>query len=395
MAQKYRGKNEGSISKRRNGRWRAQISINGRRLSKDHPTKADALAWLRETQNKLDQGMNFSGAQSSLSEFLEGWLVTIESSLRPRTVDQYRTTCRLHITPSLGKIRLIELRPEHIQRLYQTKIKAGVGLRTVEMIHVTLHRALDHALKLGLIGRNPTDATTPARPEVKEMKFYDESLVNQFLNAAEGDRNETIYHLAIATGMRQSELLGLLWSDLDWRRRSITVQRQLKRGGKKGDYFSTPKTRAGRRSILLGNRTFEKLREHYNRQLVERRKMGDRWQENNLIFPSSVGTPLDQYNLYHNFKGLLQRAGLPDIRFHDLRHTAASLMLNHGIPVIIVSRRLGHSKVSITLDTYGHLIQEMQNEAAELIDELMNPIKVELIAPQLHHPAEMSEIPVF
>lgn len=395
MAQKYRGKNEGSISKRPNGSWRAQVYLKGDRLSKDLPTKADALAWLRETRNKLDQGMNFGGAQSSLSDFLDGWFVMIETSLRPRTVEQYKSIGRLHINPALGRIRLIDLNPEHIQRLYQSKIKAGVGHRTVEMIHVTLHRALDHAVKLGLIGRNPTDATTPVRPEAKETMIYDESQVNQFLITVEGDRLEPIYHLAIATGMRQSELLGLLWSDLDWQRRTITVQRQLKRGGKKGDYFTPPKTRSGRRSILLGSKTIEKLREHYNQQLFERRKMGDRWQENNLIFPSSVGTPLDQYNLYHHFKSTIQRAGLPDIRFHDLRHTAASLMLNHGIPVIIVSRRLGHSKVSITLDIYGHLIQEMQNEAAELIDELMNPIKVELIAPQLHHPAEMSEIPAY
>jgi integrase len=139
MAKKIRGRNEGSLFQRPNGRWRAQVFIQGRRLSKDLKTKAEGLNWLRMTRTGLDQGLNFDGANSSLLEFLESWLVTIASSIRPMTLKQYRKICRNHIVPLLGKIRLVDLRPEHIQRLYQAKIQAGVGLRTVELIHVTIH----------------------------------------------------------------------------------------------------------------------------------------------------------------------------------------------------------------------------------------------------------------
>jgi integrase len=210
------------------------------------------------------------------------------------------------------------------------------------------------------------------------MQFLDETQASQFLLAVRGDRNETLYYLAIATGMRQSELLGLKWSDVDWEKRTMIVQRQAKRYNRDAGYFSPLKTRLGRRIIVLGEKTTNKLHEHLIQQATEIHQAGDKWNNLDLIFPSTSGTPQDQFNLYHSFKALLKQAGLPAVRFHDLRHTAASLMLNHGVPVLVVSRRLGHSKVSITLDIYGHLIPEMQNEAAEMIDEIINPVEIKL-----------------
>jgi integrase len=164
------------------------------------------------------------------------------------------------------------------------------------------------------------------------------------------------------------------------------VQCQLKRGDHENGYYTSPKTKAGKRSINLGVVTITHLRTSYERQRLERLSAGERWKENDLIFPSTIGTPMDQQNLSKTFKLFLQTTGLPKIRFHDLRYTAASLMLNHGISPIIVSRRLGHSKVSITLDTYGHLMPEMQNEAADLMDELVTPVMIDLhqTAPELH-----------
>jgi integrase len=280
--------------------------------------------------------------------------------------------------PSLGRIKLKDLRGDTIQRFYEQRLGMGTGKRTVEILHTTLHRSLQQAVKLGTIGRNPTDATTPPRPEEKEMRFLDEDQVSKFLLAARGDRNEALYYLAIATGLRQSELLGLQWTDLDWEKGTLAVQRQAKRTGRREGYFSPLKTRAGRRTIKLGKRMLEMLKQHQHWQNKEILETGASWTDLNLIFPSSVGTPLGQRNLYAWFKQLLKKAGLPDIRFHDLRHTAASLMLNHGVPVIVVSHRLGHTKVSITLDIYGHLLPEMQNEAAEMIDEIISPVEVPL-----------------
>jgi integrase len=165
---------------------------------------------------------------------------------------------------------------------------------------------------------------------------------------------------------------------LDWK--SLIVERQLRRNPQDGELFSTPKTKFGRRVIALGPKTMEVLRQHYERQQLDRKAAGENWEEHELIFPSSVGTPYNYRNLIRDFKKVLHNAGLPEIRFHDLRHTAASLMLNNGVPVIIVSRRLGHARPSITLDIYGHLIPSMQQQAAELMDELVTPITVELQA---------------
>jgi len=286
--------------------------------------------------------------------------------------------CRRHIIPTLGHFNLVEVKPKLIQKLFADKLQSGVGARTVEMIHAILHRALSQAVKLEILGRNPVDATTPPKVETKEMKFYDESQVSQFLLAARGNKNEALYHLALATGLRQSELLGLKWSDLDWQKKTLNVQRQLKRNFKQGDYFAQPKTNNGRRTVVLGVTTVEKLREHWNLQNELRIFAGSRWQENDLIFPTPIGTPKNQSNLFREFKQFLRDTGLPEIRFHDLRHTAASLLLNHGVAPIIVSRRLGHYKVSMTLDIYGHLMPEMQDDAAKLIDDLITPVEIQL-----------------
>jgi len=381
MAKKRRGNLEGSIQQRPNGRWRAQMSLDGKRLSFSAKTRQECQEWIKRTQQQMDAGLTFTGAQQTLLELLEGWLLTIKPSIRPTTWYQYDMNIHRHIEPILGRIRLKDLRPDQIQQFYEYKLKVGTGKRTVEVLHSTLHSALEHAVKMGLIGRNPTDATTPPRPEEKEMKFLDEGQVIRLLLAARGGRNEVLYHLAIATGLRESELLGLQWNDLDWQKRTLTVQRQAKRTGRKEGYFSPLKTRAGRRTIVLGLKTIEKLREHLNQQESERLLVGDNWKDLDLIFPSSIGTPQGQHNLYNSFKELLKQAGLPEFTFHALRHSAASLMLNHGVPVIVISRRLGHSKASITLDIYGHLMPEMQNEAAEMIDDLITPVEVEF--PQL------------
>jgi integrase len=237
-----------------------------------------------------------------------------------------------------------------------------------------------------MIGRNPTDAVTPPRYQPDEMKFYDDTLVGQMLLAARGDRHEALYYLAVVTGLRQSELLALRWTDLDWVQKTLKIQRQLKRNDHDHGYFTAPKTKSGKRSIDLGAETINKLRSHYQRQRLERLAAGNGWEENDLIFPTTIGTPLEHSNLLKTFKRFIQEAGLPEITFHALRHTAASLMLNHGIPAIVVARRLGHSKVSITQDTYGHLMPEIQSGAADLKDELVTPVEIQLhqSAPQLH-----------
>jgi integrase len=210
------------------------------------------------------------------------------------------------------------------------------------------------------------------------MQVLDESEVSQFLVAAQENPHQALYQLAITTGMRQGELFGLKWSDLQWNSGGLHVQRQIQRINGKGWSFAEPKTRAGRRTIKLGEGTLHVLREHKERQVVQKAMAGDCWQEHDLIFPTKAGTPGYGSNLRKDFLRVLDKAGLPKIRFHDLRHTAASILLNRGVPLLIVSKMLGHSKPSITLDVYGHLIHEMQDEASEVMDKLVTPIQVAL-----------------
>jgi integrase len=376
MARK-RGNNEGTILKLPSGRWRAQITLNGHRLSHTFPTNRECQEWIRKNRNQIDDGMTFESTKITLGDFLKEWLNNTKAARQRSTWIKNEQICRSYIIPNLGQMKIRELRPEHIQNLYGSLLDQEVGTYTVIKVHTVLHSALQQATRTGMISRNPASYAQPPKEPATEMAVFNESQVSQLLVAANGHRWEGLYHLAIVTGMRQMELLGLKWTDLDWMHQTLIVERQLLRPDKNGVKFSSPKTRYGKRAIALGGKTTEVLRAHNKRQQADRLAAGEKWVESGLIFTNSFGGPINPRNLLRNFKQLLRAAGLPDIRFHDLRHTAASLMLNVGIPVIVVSRRLGHARASITLDVYGHLIPTMQTEAAEKIDELVTPVAVE------------------
>jgi len=234
------------------------------------------------------------------------------------------------------------------------------------------------AVELGYLSRNPADGTTRPRLEQKEMLVLNEDQAYQFLIAAQQSRLYALYHLAIKTGMRQGEILGLRWDDLNWRTGILQIKRQLQRVDHVGHIFTEPKTRSGRRTIRLGSGTMTALRDHQLAQQQQRYIMGTRWQENNLIFPSTLGTPMDLRNLLKDFKKVIRSTGLPDIRFHDLRHTAATIMLLHGVPVFTVSKVLGHSKPSVTLDIYGHLIPGALEVAAQVMEDALTPVAIQV-----------------
>lgn len=373
---KRRGNQEGTVYQRSSGVWLAQVTLQGRRLSKSFSTQKDCRLWIKKMRDQIDSGLSFSGARMTFGGYLQSWLENAKGSIRPKTFEQYEGIVRNHLTPALGAIRLNELQPSHIQRFYGQMIEHGQSPRTLQLIHSVIHRALVIAQRQGLIGRNPAQVVEPPRYSKGEMQVFTDTQARQLLITARGLRNEVLYHLAVTTGMRQSELLGLKWKDIDWAACVIHVRRQTQRIRGKGISFSEPKTRSGNRLIQFGSETLRKLSAQRKRQDIERQVKG--WQENDLINPSVIGTPLDQRNLLREFKDLLKAAGLPEIRFHDLRHTAATLMLLNGIPLLVVSRRLGHAKPSITLDIYGHALPGMQNEAAALMDELVTPIATQL-----------------
>ena len=384
MAKRIRGKNEGSIFQRENGRWRAQVTLDGRRVSHSAKTRCECHEWLKKTLGQIDDGMTFASTKMSFGEFIIRWLESKKSNLKKNTWSQYNHLLKEYVLPSFGNVKIRDLRPDQIQSLYDDLLAQGVGTWTVLKIHNVIQSAFSHATKTSLIPHNPASLTILPREPTYEMKILDESQVSKMLVTAFGHRLEALYNLAVTTGMRQSEILGLKWTDLDWVNQTLKIERQLVRPNGTQIQYAPPKTKFGKRTLSLGDQSIEVLRRHYDLQHEERMAQGERWVEHGLIFTTSIGTPIHARNLIRYFKKILNEAGLTEIRFHDLRHTAASIMLNHGIPVIVVSRRLGHARPSITLDVYGHLIPNMDEIAAQRIDELVIPIEIHQTAPDLH-----------
>jgi integrase len=278
----------------------------------------------------------------------------------------------------MGMLRMQEIQPAHINQLYLAKREEGRGARTIQLVHATLYNIFKQAMKEGIVGRNPVEAVSRPKVEKAEMQILTEEQARQMVIASRGIRYGTLFYLALITGMREGELLGLKWSDLDWDRGILTIQRQLARISGQGRVFTQPKTKAGRRQIKLGQATLERLADHKEEQYLIKKIQDDRWVENDLIFPNTLGKPMACENMYVEFKKFLKANGMPDIRFHDLRHTSISFLLDMGMPINTVQQRAGHSKASVTTDTYGHSMAHSQDEAAELIDELINPVAVKL-----------------
>ena len=241
-------------------------------------------------------------------------------------------------------------------------------------IHVTLHKALKQAVQDGLIPRNVTEAVKPPQIQKEEMRPLTSEQAKTLLEfvRSEADRLEALYVMAVTTGLRQGELLGLKWDDVDLGAGSLQVRRTLVTA-KGGQVLSSPKTKGSRRTVKLSQTALIALRSHLNRQLGEIDRAGSLWRESGLIFASETGEPLDRrYISTHRLKPLLKHAGLPQIRFHDLRHTCATLLLLKNVNPKVVSEMLGHASIAITLDTYSHVLPNMQNEAAKAMEEALS-----------------------
>jgi integrase len=296
----------------------------------------------------------------------------VRDTVRPTTFERYEQIIRCHIVPVLGRIKLKGLGPAHVRGLYREKLDAGLSPGTVRYIHVTLHKGLKQAVMDALIPRNATEAVKPPQVRRAEMRPLSPEQVKTLLEVACGDRLEALYVLAVTTGLRQGELLGLKWEDVDLEAGKLRVQRTLAiaKGGPK---LMAPKTKSSRRTVRLTQSATNALRSHLKRQLGKIDRAGSLWRENGLIFASETGDPLDRrYVTTHRFKPLLKRAGLPQIRFHDLRHTCATLLLGRNVNPKIVSEMLGHASIAITLDTYSHVLPNMQSEAAKAMEDALS-----------------------
>lgn len=373
-----RSNHEGCIYRRKDGLWCAQVSLAGKRLTKYGKTQKECRTWIKETLGKIENGLTYAGTQVTLEQFIELWLEGKQLSRRPHTVLQYRQIVRQHILPQLGKMRVQDIQPAHVKQLYFRKRGEGRGARTVQMIHMVLSCVLKQAVREGLLVRNPVDAVDRPRVEQAEHSILSEEQSRQLVSASMTARNGTLYYMALITGMREGELLGLKWSDLDWEKGILFIQRQSQRAPGQGLVLVPPKTKAGRRQIKLAPATLDRLTMHRDQLTIKKAAAGDRREENDLIFPNSLGKLMSCENLHREYKRFLKENGLPNIRFHDLRHTSLTLLLEMGTPINTVQQRAGHSKASITTDIYGHSMTRSQDEAAQKIEELINPAPIEL-----------------
>ena len=375
---KKRGNGEGSISRRKNGGWMAQYAVytaEGRnRKTLYGKTRAEVGAKLAKALSDREGGLTFDANNMNLDDYLRLWLTdSVRDSVRPATYEGYARQVRNHLIPTLGPIKLRALTPTHLRGLYRDKLDSGLSPRTVQYIHVTIHKALKQALNDGLVPRNVAEAVKPPQVRREEIEPLTPEQTKKLVEFVSEDRLAALYVLAVTAGLRQGELLGLKWEDVDLDHGILRVKRTLS-GIKDGKpIFGTPKTAKGRRSVQLTAKAVEALEKHRKRQIEERKQLVELWRDCDLVFPTRVGTPISRHNLVtRSFKPLLVRAGLPDIRFHDLRHTCATLMLFVGTNPKVVQEMLGHANVSITLDTYSHLLPNMQGEAVGRLDNLLS-----------------------
>jgi integrase len=370
-----RGNGEGSIGRRKDGlymaRYTVQTATGTKRKTLYGKTRSEVSAKLSKALTDREGGLTYDAGKQTVEEYLARWLSnSVRDTVRQRTYERYESIVRVHLAPAIGKVKLKALTPDHVRGLYRKKLDGGLAPRTVLHIHRTLSKALKQATDDGLIPRNAAAPVKPPRPSREEIRPLNREQVRALFEAAREDRLEALYVVAVTAGLRRGELQGLKWEDLDLEAGTLQVQRTLSEP--KGGYvFEAPKSGKGR-NVRLTRKAMAALREHRKRQLEERMQKAGLWREQGLVFPSAVGTPLWGGNLNRAFKTLLKRAGLPhSFRFHDLRHTCATLLLRQGVNPKFVQELLGHRDVSLTLNTYSHVLPDMGDVAASAMDEAL------------------------
>jgi integrase len=373
---KKRGNGEGSIGKRKDGRWMARYTVHTAQGPKRKHiygrTRQEVAEKLSKAVSDRVGGLVFDGDHETLEAYLQRWIdEVLRGTVKQSTLENYAYIARLHIIPELGRVRLKALKSRDVRRLYREKLEAGLSPRTVQIIHTVLRKALQQAVRDDVLPRNVCDAVTAPRQTKKEMQPLTPEQAKRLLENVHEDRLSALYILAVTAGLREGELLGLRWEDVDLERKLLQVRRQLTRT-RDGLSFTAPK-RGKARVVRLTDLAIAALKAHREAQNEERAKAGSLWEETSLVFTSTIGTPVDVGNLtYRSFRPLLKSADLPRIRFHDLRHTCATLLLSKGTHPKIVQEMLGHANISITMDTYSHVLPDMQEKAVSAMDDALS-----------------------
>ncbi|MEK4636832.1 site-specific integrase [Bacillus sp. FSL W8-0519] len=346
--------------------------ITGRRKQKwisGYDRKKDAQADLSKILVEMQEGSYIEPTKMTVREFFIQYLAARKINLRETTYYNYRKHINNHIIPKLGNIPMQKLKGIDLERFYSS-LSEGMKPVTVRSIHQIVRTALAYAVRHEIVKKNVADVISPptAGADARTVNTWTEEEVLLFLENAKESRYYIAYLLAITCGMRKGEILGLQWKDIDFERRTLSVNRSLSHITKE---FHEPKTSSGKRLIVLPEITLLALQEHLLKINEEKERYGEGYNDYDLVCPTYNGNPCNFRSLTQLWKKLIKKSGVPDIRFHDLRHTHATLMLKQGIHPKIVSERLGHKKVGITLDTYSHVVPGLQETA---VDQFANEL---------------------
>lgn len=376
----------GHIRKRSKDTWAIVVElprdpVTGKRRQKwvtVKGTKREAERVLADLASTIQSGsFGLAPARLTLGQFLAKWFEAMRNTVRPQTLIAREQAVK-HWTAILGDVPLVKLTPLDVQCALE-RLPEHLSARSRETYFAILKGALNQAVKWGFLARNPAQGVKPPRGRLDDVHVWDENQVAAFLQVARHCRYYALMYVALATGMRLGELLGLTWDDVDLDRGWIEIRRSVATSKQSGaPVWQEPKTPSSRRRIPIGKDVVDLLRQHRRKQAKERLQAGPAWSDYNLVFCSRRGGVLSKANIHRAMVGICQRAGIPHIRFHDLRHTHATLLLRHGVNSKIVAERLGHSSVKITLDTYSHVLPDTQAQAAQVIEQTLRSATVRL-----------------
>ena len=326
-------------------------------------------------------GEHIPDSQETVGELLTRWLHTVaRHKVRATTLADYELTVRVHLVPHIGTVRVQKLTAARVQAMYSTMLDAGAGKRTVHLAHQRLRQALTMAEREGIVRRNVCDLVDPPTSSSSPGQSWTADEARRFLDTAKDDSHHPLWLLALATGMRRGELLGLRWQDVDLSAGTVRVAQSVRwMSGK--PVVMLPKTESSVRTIGISKPVVDALKDH-RKAWLERKLQARTWDAGDLVFCTRFGQPINPSNLYRNLAAIITAAGVPKLRLHDMRHTHATLLLAGDTPIRAVSARLGHSQTSVTMNIYAHVLQEMQDRAITAIDSALFPVVPDVVPNQ-------------
>ena len=371
-----RADGEGSIYQTKDNKWRAYIRMpDGKPKYFSGKTKRAVTDRLNAAKKAQEQGVDLAAPSQPTSQYLDHWLMDHKRErVRPSTYDHYALQVE-RAKRHLGNVPLDKLQPSHLDHCYARLKADGLSPRSVQMVHAVLRMALRLAYRRGMIPRVPTELATPPRPPYQEMKYLQAEQAQRLLVHTAEDRLSALWTLLVTVGLRFGEAAGLRWCDVDFDASTVAVRQTVQRLKGRGLVFGEPKTALSRRTIQLPAVTAHALRSHRARQLPERLAAGPAWQPHDLVFCTETGGPLDTGFVRQALHRALDHAGLPRIRTHDLRHTAATLLREQGTDMRDLQELLGHSSYTVTANTYSHVTPRGRREMAERMDALFSGLR--------------------